>query len=78
MIKELKVGKKIFMAQTTYYIYNSKKNLQEGRPALTTSDKSVFESYLRKILGDSIKNVMSKLKKRKVQKSKKSSKPTKI
>ena len=68
MIKELKIKKRIFMAQTIYYIYNSEKDLQESRPALTTSSKTVFESYLRKDLGNSIKNVMSKLKKRKIKK----------
>ena len=49
------IGDKIFIAQTTFYIYENEEHLQSDRPAFcTTSDKEVFESHksrLKKELG---------------------------
>jgi len=45
MIKEEKIGKRIFIAQTTYYIYDSEEKRQNDYAFLRTSDKKLFESY---------------------------------
>lgn len=67
MIKEIKIGEKTFMAQTTYYIYNSDEDLQNSKPFLTTSKKSLFRGHLFNALKKpvSMKGVMGFLEKRK-------------
>lgn len=43
MIKETKIGTKIFIEQTTYYMYDSEYARSNDRPSITTSDKKVFD-----------------------------------
>lgn len=44
-IKKTEINGRIFIKQTTYYIYDSKKDLMSDIPILTTSNKSVFEKH---------------------------------
>jgi len=48
MIKETKIGAKIFIEQTTYYVYASESHRQNDAPSLTTSNKKVFNSAKKK------------------------------
>lgn len=49
MIKEETINSFVFVEQTTYYIYKSKEDRENGTPSLTTSDKKFYESYKRKL-----------------------------
>lgn len=44
-IKEKIIDGKIFMVQTTYYIYDSEEHLQTNHAFLRTSDKKLFNKY---------------------------------
>ena len=48
MIKETKIGTKIFIEQTTYYVYASEAHRMNDRAAVTTSDKKVFDKIKKK------------------------------
>ena len=43
MIKRTKIGNKIYIEQTTYYVYQSEYHLQNDTPTLVTSSKKIFE-----------------------------------
>jgi len=42
MLKETKIGGKIFLEQTTYYVYASESHRQNDVPSVTTSSKKEF------------------------------------
>jgi len=44
MIKETKIGAKIFIEQTTFYVYESEYHRQNDRASIVTSDKKVFNA----------------------------------
>jgi len=45
MIHEEEINGKIFIAQTTYYIYESEQHLQDDHAFLRTSDKKLFNNH---------------------------------
>ena len=45
MIKELKIGERIFVTQTTYFIYDSEEDRKNDKFYMTTSMEDVFETY---------------------------------
>ena len=48
MIKKVTIGKTVFIAQTVYFIYRSEEDLQnDEQPFLRTSDKELYETYLK-------------------------------
>ncbi len=49
MIKEEKIKELIFLAQTTYYIYNNEEDRKNDIPYIITSDKKTFDSYKKGI-----------------------------
>jgi hypothetical protein len=49
MIKEEKIGKRIFVEQTTYYIYLNNKERKDDYAFIITSDKKLFDAYKKQI-----------------------------
>jgi len=45
MIKREEINGKIFIAQTTYYIYDSEEHLQNDHAFLRTSDRKLFNKH---------------------------------
>ena len=44
MIHTEKIGKKLFVTQTTYYVYDSKSEQTNDDPSTITSDQSIFDT----------------------------------
>ena len=44
MVHTEKIGKKLFVTQTTYYVYDSKSEQTNDEPSSITSDKAIFDT----------------------------------
>lgn len=55
MIKETKIGTKIFIEQTTYYVYESEAHRMNDKATISTSDKKAFDKVRKQAIASSKK-----------------------